>query len=111
MVVASLRPDSRLLPILRAAGGFSISYLGTDQRAIARRLADPARDDGAAQFEGIPHTLGPFGAPIISGGPAWFECRLRDEFATGEHRVICGTVVAAGTNDVQPLQRLGTTWS
>jgi flavin reductase (DIM6/NTAB) family NADH-FMN oxidoreductase RutF len=110
MLVACLRPDSRVLPVLRAAGGFAVSYLGSDQRAIAGRFAERGRGTDVAQFHGVPHVLGPYGAPIISGGPAWFECRLRDELSAGNHQIICGTVVAAGTTDARPLQRLHGDW-
>jgi flavin reductase (DIM6/NTAB) family NADH-FMN oxidoreductase RutF len=110
MLVARVRRDSRLLPIVRAAGGFAISYLSTDQRSVATRFADRARGEDGVQFSGVPHVLAPFGAPIITGGPAWFECRLRDEFGAADHQVICGIVVAAGMTDARPLQRLQGGW-
>jgi flavin reductase (DIM6/NTAB) family NADH-FMN oxidoreductase RutF len=110
MLIACVRRDSRILEIARAAGGFAISYLGADQSSIAARFADRARGEDVLQFGGIPHVLGPFGAPIVSGGPAWFECRLQDELAAADHQVVCGTVVAAGTSDRRPLQRLQGGW-
>jgi flavin reductase (DIM6/NTAB) family NADH-FMN oxidoreductase RutF len=110
LLVACVRHNSRILPIVRAAGGFALSYLGADQRAIATRFADRARGEDVIQFGGIPHVLGPFGAPIVTGGPAWFECRLQDEFEAADHQVVCGRVVAAGTTDARPLQRLQGGW-
>jgi flavin reductase (DIM6/NTAB) family NADH-FMN oxidoreductase RutF len=110
MLVACVHRESRILPIMRASGGFAISYLGTEQRALAARFADPARGESRAQFHGVPHALGPFGAPIVTGGPAWFECRLAGELRVNDHQVVCGTVVAAGTTDVQPLQRFRGAW-
>jgi len=110
MLVASVRRDSRILDVARAAGGFAISYLGADQSSIAARFADRTRGEDVVQFGGIPHRLGPFGAPIVTGGPAWFECRLHDEFGAAGHQVVCGTVVAAGTTEAQPLLRLQSGW-
>lgn len=110
MLVTCVRPDSRLLPIVRAAGGFAISYLSADQRSIATRFADRTRGEDVEQFNGIPHLRAPFGAPIVTGGPAWFECRLQHEFEAAGHQVICGTVVAAGMTDTRTLQRLQDAW-
>jgi flavin reductase (DIM6/NTAB) family NADH-FMN oxidoreductase RutF len=110
LLLVCVRRDSRILDIARAAGGFAISYLAGDQRSIAAHFADPARGEGVGQFRTVPHVLGPFGAPIITGGPAWFECSLGDELATADHQVICGTVVAEGAKNVPPLQRLHGEW-
>lgn len=109
-LVACIRRSSRLLEIVRAASGFAISYLGADQQTIAARFADCTRGEDLAQFAGVPHVLGPHGAPIVTGGPAWFECRLDHESDVAEHQVVCGTVVAAGTTDARPLQRVDGGW-
>lgn len=110
MLVVSVRHDSAILPVVRAAGGFGISYLGTDQRSIAARFADRKRGEDAVQFGGVPHVLGPFGAPVVTGGPVWFECRLDHEATIGERQILCGIVVAAGTTDARPLQQVQGTW-
>jgi flavin reductase (DIM6/NTAB) family NADH-FMN oxidoreductase RutF len=110
MLVACVRRDSRVLAVARAAGGFAISYLGAEQRSIATHFADRARGEDVVQFGGVPHMRGPFGAPIVTGGPAWFECRLENEFDAGDHRVVCGRVVAAGMTDAHPLQHFQGGW-
>jgi flavin reductase (DIM6/NTAB) family NADH-FMN oxidoreductase RutF len=101
---------SRILDIARAAGGFAVSYLASHQGSIATHFADPARGAGTAQFHGIPHVLGRFGAPIITGGPVWFECQLGSEFAAANHQIVCGTVIAEGTTGTRPLQQLRGNW-
>ena len=110
LLLICVQRDSRILDIVRAAGTFAVSYLASDQRSIATHFADPARIEGVAQFRGIPHVVGRFGAPIITGGPVWFECQLCDEFAAADHQVVCGTVVAEGVTDKRPLQRLRGDW-
>jgi flavin reductase (DIM6/NTAB) family NADH-FMN oxidoreductase RutF len=110
LLLICVQRDSRLLDIVRAAGGFALSYLASDQRSIATHFADPARIEGVAQFRGVPRIVGRLGAPIITGGPAWFDCHLCDEFAAADHQVVCGTVVAQGMTDTPPLQRLRGAW-
>jgi flavin reductase (DIM6/NTAB) family NADH-FMN oxidoreductase RutF len=109
-LVICVQRGSRILDIARAAGGFAVSYLANHQGSIATHFADPARGDGAAQFRGIPHVVGRFGAPIITGGPVWFECQLGNEFAAAGHQIVCGKVVAEGTTGTQPLQQLRGGW-
>lgn len=110
LLLICVRRDSRILEVARSAGGFAISYLASDQQAIATHFADPARVEGVGQFHGIPHIAGRHGAPVITGGPVWFECRLADEFAAADHQVVCGTVVAQGGTGTQPLRQLGGAW-
>ena len=110
LLLICVRRGSRILDIVRAVGGFAVSYLAGDQISIADHFADPARAEGAAQFRGIAHIVGRFGAPIITGGPVWFECELCDEFAAADHQVVCGKVVAEGVTGSRPLQRLRGAW-
>ncbi|HCG01307.1 MAG TPA: hypothetical protein DEV93_12265 [Chloroflexi bacterium] len=107
----SVRRDSRILEIVRASRGFGVSYLGKDQESVAIRFSDQRRGEGAEQFRDIPHVVGRFGAPIITGGPLWFECRLRDEYAAENHQVILGIVIAEAATDTEPWQRFRGVWA
>lgn len=111
LLLLCVRHDSRILDIARAAGRFGVSYLAADQRSIAAHFADSTRPEGVAQFRGIPHILGRFGSPIITGGPVWFECALHDEHTAGDHQVVYGQVVAAGAIETPALQRLQGEWA
>ncbi len=110
LLMVCLRSRSRLLDIVDTAGVFGISFLAQAQTGVATRFADPNRARGKAQFAGIDHMLGRHGTPLITGGPARFECTLLHSTLAGDQRVICGAVVAADRSQAVALAELDSQW-
>lgn len=110
LLMVCLRSRSRLLDIVDTAGVFGISFLAQAQTDVAARFADPDRATGKAQFAGVDHMLGRYGAPLITGGPARFECMLVHSTMAGDQRVICGSVVDADRSQAVALGELDSQW-
>jgi flavin reductase (DIM6/NTAB) family NADH-FMN oxidoreductase RutF len=85
---------------IRDAGAFSINVLASDQERLARRFAEW---DIATKFEGIAHSPGVTGAPVLDDALAWVECTVRDVLPGGDHTIFIGEVVAGDAGEGVPL--------
>jgi flavin reductase (DIM6/NTAB) family NADH-FMN oxidoreductase RutF len=103
LVLVCIQRDSRSLPMIRASGHFSLSFLSDQQRDVAPHFASAHRPAGAAQFHGIPHRAGRFGLPILTEASAWLTCDLWCEYPGGDHAIVCGLVRDAFGGDAHPL--------
>ena len=90
---------SATLAAIRAAGGFAVNILASEQQAIAQRFAGQVEE----KFAGVVWAPGPGGMPILAGALAHAECRLHDSHAAGDHTILIGEVVAATARDAPPL--------
>jgi flavin reductase (DIM6/NTAB) family NADH-FMN oxidoreductase RutF len=95
LVAVGVKRDTGTYELLRSAGQFAISVLGTGQKDLAFaffRHVEPAGNRfGNYDFE--THTTG---APVMVDAPAWFECRVRTVVEEGDHAIVVGEVVEAG---------------
>ncbi|PIQ82878.1 MAG: hypothetical protein COV76_01145 [Candidatus Omnitrophica bacterium CG11_big_fil_rev_8_21_14_0_20_64_10] len=63
------------------------------------------------KLAGIPHETGQTGAPILTEGIAFLECRVKEITSGGDHAVVIGEVVAAGLGKLtDPLTLKETGW-
>jgi len=81
--------------ILSRAGVFAVNILAEEQEAISDRFATKETDD-AHGLDGVPHTIGETGAPILDGVLAYLDCRTVTTQETGDHTIFIGEVVDAG---------------
>ncbi len=107
----SLRPPIVLLCVAHSAimaemivrgGVFALSFLADGQQALSVHFADPARQLGAAQFDGVATTTAVTGAPVLEGCAGWVECEVREVVDAGDHMVVLGDVVAVGADEDRP---------
>jgi flavin reductase (DIM6/NTAB) family NADH-FMN oxidoreductase RutF len=103
LVLVCVQRDSGILPIVRASGHFSLSFLSDRQRGVASHFASPERPAGSAQFHGIPHRAGRFGLPILTDSSAWLACDVWCEYPGGDHTIVCGLVRDASGGGAHPL--------
>jgi flavin reductase (DIM6/NTAB) family NADH-FMN oxidoreductase RutF len=87
-VLWSLAVAAPSLPAFSNATHFGVNVLSTDQQALAERFSRPHKD----KFEGIPHTVGEYGVPLIGGAAAHFECRIVGRYYGGDHEIFLGQV-------------------
>lgn len=99
LIVWSLRAGSPLLACFPPGGAFTVNVLGRAQEAVARQFATSRRD----RFHGIRWRHGHGGLPQLDGALAWFDCRLADHHAAGDHRLLIGAVERFATADGEPL--------
>jgi flavin reductase (DIM6/NTAB) family NADH-FMN oxidoreductase RutF len=102
-VLFCLRHDSRLLTAIRAGGRFAVSILAAGQGGVAMDFAA----EGLPAFDGLDCLTGATGAPILRGSVGYLECRLAEEYAGGDHRIVVGAVTALGVLDDDAAGRRG----
>jgi hypothetical protein len=108
--VAVRRPADGRLRDLRGCLGLAAPARGRDVRGQpavvvpggrARRFARSGIDRFAAPTRWSPL---PTGEPLLDGGRAWLRCATRPPIEAGDHFLIVGLVLAAGTDpDAAPL--------
>ncbi|PHY14140.1 flavin oxidoreductase [Caulobacter sp. B11] len=87
LVCVDLKSSS--LPMLDAAGLFTVNVLHADHQALARQFTRKEGD----RFEGVETETWSTGAPVLPGCMANFECVTHQVFDAGDHRVYVGRVV------------------
>ena len=102
--------------LVAAGGGFSLSLLAREDRAVVRRFVKPVsedeierRDGGAVvSMAGEGVEVRATGAPVLTRAAAWLDCSLRHRLLLGSHELFVGEVVAVGgpAGDLPPLLRM-----
>jgi flavin reductase (DIM6/NTAB) family NADH-FMN oxidoreductase RutF len=112
-VVASLDPPllavffslrSRMHDCLARRGSFTVNLLDRGDHGLARRFANPARPSGWAGLAGVDLLRREAEPPFLARAAAWFDCRVRQVVAMGDHSCFVGEVVECGRDpDALPL--------
>ena len=94
LVMVSLENDTRTRQYVQDSCAFGVTILAEDQEQISNRFAEP-KMEASYRFEGLRiHTL-ETGAPFLSDGLAFFDCRVVASHEAGTHTIYIGEVVAA----------------
>ena len=91
LVGVSIGKQASCYELLRAAGRFAISLLGSDQEELARRFA--AGFPPIVHWEGVPTRAG-MGAPLIDDALGWIEAETRAEADAGDHTFFIADVLS-----------------
>lgn len=98
LVLVSLREGSRMDDLLEWQSRWAVSVLSESQRHIAGRFAMRGRISDRLLFEDLPHYRGEeSGAPVLDGALAVLECRTEQRVPAGDHTLVVGRVLTAGT--------------
>jgi len=99
LVVAAVKTDSDSHPLIERTGKFAVNVLAEDQLDIGKAFFRTTKVDGDTlngyRFEAGPET----GCPLLVDLPYWFECRVTDTVARGDHTVFVAEVVGAGVRN------------
>jgi flavin reductase (DIM6/NTAB) family NADH-FMN oxidoreductase RutF len=96
LVAVGVKADSGAHQHIKDTGVFAVNVLGKDQLDMAFAFFKPTERDGNT-LNGQPFEDSPVaGLPLLTATPAWWECKLVDEIAQGDHTVFVGEVVEAG---------------
>ena len=99
LVVAGVKADSGSAAIIAASGSFAVNVLSGEQLDIGKAFFRSTEVDGD-QINGHAFEAGPeTGSPLLLETPYWFECRVTDTVARGDHTIFVGEVVNAGVRD------------
>ena len=105
LVAVGCKADSHTCDVVNRTGGFAINVLGEEQLDIGKaffRTTEVA--DG--KINGYSFEVGAAtGSPLLVDTSYWFEARVTDTIARGDHTVFIAEVVDAGVRDesVVPL--------
>lgn len=86
LIAISVANTARMLPRLRAAGGFAVSVLRAGMEDIAWHFAGKARADGPPPFTDLA------GLPTIRDAASTFVADVHSEVTAGDHVIVIGHV-------------------
>jgi flavin reductase (DIM6/NTAB) family NADH-FMN oxidoreductase RutF len=99
LVAAGVKADSGLHAAIEQTGLFAVNVLAEDQLDIGKAFFRTTTVEGdrinGHKFERGVAT----DAPILDEVPYWFECRVTDTVARGDHTVFVAEVIGAGVRD------------
>ena len=90
LVGVSIARDAALHELVRRAGAFALSLLGSGQEAVAQHFARGVPP--IAHWHGISIRQGTLNAPLIEHSLGWLECRVSVEYPAGDHTLFVGEV-------------------
>jgi flavin reductase (DIM6/NTAB) family NADH-FMN oxidoreductase RutF len=103
LIIISLQDTTRTRELVYHAQAFGVTVLSADQKEISERFAGRNPDSPHRMADLETETL-VTGAPLIKGGVAYFDCRVRQSIDVGPNTLFVGEVVAArGNGEGQPL--------
>jgi flavin reductase (DIM6/NTAB) family NADH-FMN oxidoreductase RutF len=91
LVGVSIGKEASCYELLRRAGAWAVSLLGSEQEELAQRFA--AGRPPIVHWAGVDVREGLL-APLIEGAVGWIEARTRDEHDAGDHTFFIGDVVS-----------------
>lgn len=100
LVGISIAREAAMHELLRRAGGFALSLLGSGQEAVAQHFARGVPP--IAHWHGIAHREGASGAPLLEGALGWLECRVWAEHDAGDHTFFVGEVLGVELGTAGP---------
>lgn len=100
LVLVCLQNSNRLAGMIQEARRFGVSILAEKQDDVARWFAVSGREPIPA-FEDFPTVEMATGSPIIAGAIAQIDCTLEQALPGGDHTIMVGRVVGAGSDPHQ----------
>ena len=94
LVSVALKNMTRTYDLVSKSNQFSVTILASHQRELSERFAGkfPHIHD---RFDGVETETLILPAPLIKGGIAHFNCRVKDAFLVGENTLFVAEVIAA----------------
>lgn len=97
LVLVCVDRTAGLHALVERAGQFAVTVLAEDQEPESRWFASRWRPGGAGQFDEVDWRPGPVtGAPVLTGGLVYMECRLAATHPGGDHSIFVGEVLGFG---------------
>jgi len=96
LVMAAIRKNRRMHPIVKEAGAFALHVLDQNEKHLISRFKLPSP---AERFATVQCAEGETGAPIIKDALAFLECRVKKTVDAGDHTLFIGEAVSAAALD------------
>ena len=97
LVLISLEQVTKTHKLVQAAGTFAVTILGQHMQDVSDTFAGRVSDI-EDRFAGLETFTLITGAPLLTSGLAWFDCRVVATYPAGTHTVYIGEVLQAKTN-------------
>lgn len=97
LIMVAMRKDSSSYGLIKVGMVFTVNLIDKKERQIVRALEKPARSVGD-KLAKVAHVEEETGAPILQRAFAYLECRVRHIYEPGDHALLVGEVVHAGTH-------------
>lgn len=96
-VLVCLHAGGRGYAAVEEQGCYAINVLSGSQAPLGRRFATPGLSD-EERFRWLELNYAITGSPLIAGSAAWLDCRVAEAIQVGTHKIVIGTVLAAGSD-------------
>jgi flavin reductase len=104
ILMASIARRAETHGAIVGSHAFAASVLADDQQELAECFAQPTTASKLIRFCDAAWHEAETGSPILEGALAYFDCRLVERHAGGDHTIFLGEIVAAGfRDDAAPL--------
>lgn len=111
ILMASIARKAETHGAIVGSHAFAASVLADDQQELAECFAQPTTAAKLTRFCDAAWHEAETGSPILEGALAYFDCRLLERHAGGDHTIFLGEIVAAGfREDAAPLLWYGSTY-
>ncbi len=98
LICISLQTASRTHDVVVKAGAFAVTILAASQQELSERFASH-RSSMSERMDGLEFETLVTGAPLIKGGLAFMDCRVRDSIPCGTNTLFIAEVVAVRGDD------------
>jgi flavin reductase (DIM6/NTAB) family NADH-FMN oxidoreductase RutF len=89
--------------MVAASGLFCVNVIESGGVALASKFFGHVEPEGN-KFGDVEFSLSPNGCPVLKDALAYFECRVTEKLAIGDHTIFVGEVVEAGVQrEGEPL--------
>lgn len=111
LVMAAVKADSSVNAVLQKSGTFVINVLSASQKQLAEDFFRPSKVEGDKLSGHLFKAAATSGAPVLDEAYCFFECKVMDKVARGDHTVYVAEVVEVGqARDDKPLEMWQTGW-
>ena len=97
-VMVALQKHTRTQNLVKEEGFFGVTILETSQITLARRFAGQIEPD-KPRFDGVETFTMVSGAPLVTGGIGFLDCKVVHAFDVGATTVFIGEVLEAQKSD------------
>jgi flavin reductase (DIM6/NTAB) family NADH-FMN oxidoreductase RutF len=103
LVSLALKQLTHTHDLIEKSGEFAVTILSAEQKELSDRFAGKL-PDVKDRFEGVPTETLVLNAPLLTGGMAFFNCRVVNAVAVGENTLFVAEVIAvSGEGGGDPL--------
>ena len=94
LIMVAVHPNRYSHSLIEKSQAFVLHVLDHSQKEMLKRFKGP---DPEKKFTGISWVTGQTGAPVLKNCMAFFELKVKERYAPGNHTLFIGEVVNSGT--------------